>query len=90
MRQTVFDLVSADVCSELDLSQWDAIRFHLSELQPATRVEPQENPPRALRVWSVGEPEVAPALLAHIEALVGTTLRVKPLQARRVAQRDIR
>jgi hypothetical protein len=90
MRQTVFDLVPADESSELDLSQWDAILSHLSEFQPATRVEPQEDPPRAIRVWSEGEPEVAPALRARIEALVGTALRVKPLQAPTAAQRHER
>ena len=46
------------------------------ELQPARSVWPEDLPPRAIRIASCGEAEVAPGLLAEVGRLTGTTLRV--------------
>lgn len=65
---------------EFSECDWDKARFHLSELQPATKVSLVGDPPSRIRVVALGDrAEVAPALLARIEQLAGTPLHVEML-----------
>jgi hypothetical protein len=73
-----FDLVPVDTADSLDLSRWSLVESCLGEFQPAQRIEPVGDPPRAIRVWSEGEPEVAPGILRRVEWLVGVSLRIDP------------
>lgn len=50
--------------------------FLLREFQPATHVDLVGSPPSRIRVRAQGVPaEMAPGLLAEVEALAGTALR---------------
>jgi hypothetical protein len=77
---TVVDLVPIGARG-VDLSRLSSIKHVLYETQPAARVEVLPPPPLGLRVWTWGEPEVAPALLERVEELAGTRLRIRPLPA---------
>lgn len=57
---------------------WDKIRCHVLEFQPAKRVSLVGEPPTRIRVVSFGDrPDVAPGLLARVEELAGTPLRIE-------------
>lgn len=77
MDVQVFDLVPVKSGARLDVSNWLKIQFVLSEFQPAERIELVGDPPSAIRVWGPGPPEVAPAVLARVQELVGTELHVQ-------------
>lgn len=75
-----FDLVAEQGQFEFSERGWEKARFHLSELQPATRVSLIGDPPSRIRVVAIGDrADVAPALLIRVEELVGTPLRVEML-----------
>ncbi len=75
-----FDLVADNGRFEFADRGWDKIRFHLLELQPAMKVSLVGEPPSRIRVVSHGDPtDVAPALLARVEELAGTSLTVELL-----------
>lgn len=75
-----FDLVAASGHFEFDDRGWDKIRYHLSEFQPAKKVSLVGEPPSRIRVVSHGDQaEIAPALLARVEDLAGTSLTVELL-----------
>jgi hypothetical protein len=76
---TVFDMVPVESERGVDLSCLDSIKHLLYEFQPAARVEVLPPPPLGLRVWTRGEPEVAPAILERVEHLAGTRLRLRLL-----------
>jgi hypothetical protein len=77
MDVEVFDLVPVRPGARLDLTDWLKIRFVLGEFQPAERIEVVGDPPEAIRVWGAGPPDVAPAVLARVQELVGTELRIR-------------
>ena len=59
---------------------WDRARFQLLELQPAKRVSLVGDPPSRIRVLARGDRVgIAPGLLARVEELAGTALRVEML-----------
>jgi hypothetical protein len=71
-------LVADDGAPPIDLEQWEAARFWILELQPARSARLEGDPPRAIRIEAYGDaPDVAPALLAHVERLTKTSLRVE-------------
>lgn len=73
-----FDLVAEGGHFEFADHGWDKIRFHLLEFQPAKRVRLVGEPPSRIRVVSYGDrPGVAPAVLARVEELAGTPLRIE-------------
>lgn len=73
-----FDLVAASGRFEFADRSWDKIRYHLLEFQPAKKVSLVGEPPSRIRVVAHGDQaEVAPALLARVEELAGTSLTVE-------------
>lgn len=71
-----FDLVPADGEMRLTDDALSKVRFHLSEFQPATKVDVMGDPPR-IRVRAQGKwAEIAPGLLARVEELAGVRLEV--------------
>jgi hypothetical protein len=76
--ECVFELVPADGALELDEDRWLKIQFQLLEFQPARRVW-LVGPPTRIRVEAPGEPEIAPAILARVEELAGTAMRLEPV-----------
>ncbi|GEM_PF-5394677 len=73
-----FDLVADSGHFQFADRGWDKIRFHLLEFQPAKKVILVGAPPSRIRVVSHGDQtEVAPALLARVEELAGTSLAVE-------------
>ncbi len=75
----VFDLVAEDGELRFDESGLKRASFLLSEFQSATRVRLVGTPPTRIRVRAEGTAaEIAPGLLAEIEALAGTSLRYEP------------
>ena len=75
-----FDLVAERGQFEFSERGWDKVRFHLGEFQPATKVSLVGDPPSRIRVVADGDrADVAPALLARVEELAGTLLRVEML-----------
>lgn len=76
-----FDLVAEQGYFELAEHALDKIRFWLSEFQPATEVSLVNDPPSRIRVSALGDSgQVAPEVLARIEELAGTRLRVEMLK----------
>jgi hypothetical protein len=75
-------LVADEASPPISLERWQAVKSHLLEIQPARRVSLEGDPPRAIRVESYAGIEVAPALLASVEQLTGTTLHVEPVSLR--------
>ena len=75
-----FDLVAERGQFEFVDRGWDKIRFQLLEFQPAKKVSLIGEPPSRIRVVSHGDrAEVAPALLARVEQLAGTSLTIELL-----------
>ena len=75
-----FDLVAASGHFEFADRGWDKIRHILLEFQPAKNVILVGEPPSRIRVVSHGDQaELAPALLARVEELAGTSLNVELL-----------
>ena len=73
-----FDLVAGSGHFEFADRGWDKVRFLLLEFQPAKKVTLVGEPPSRIRVVSHGDrAEVAPALLAQVEDLAGTSLKVE-------------
>ena len=73
-----FDLVADSGHFEFADRGWDKVRFLLLEFQPAKKVTLVGEPPSRIRVVSHGDrAEVAPALLAQVEDLAGTSLKVE-------------
>lgn len=73
-----FDLIADSGRFEFADHGWDKIRFHLLEFQPAKKVSLVGQPPSRIRVVSHGDhAEVAPALLARLEELAGTSLTIE-------------
>lgn len=71
-----FDLVPEDGELAFDEQGFERASFLLREFQPATGVRLVGSPPTRIRVRAQGAPaEVAPGILAEVEALAGTTLR---------------
>ena len=79
----MFELVLAHGELRLDEDRWTKIRFLLMEFQPAQRVSLVGTPPDRIRVEARGEPEIAPAVLARVEQLVGM-----PMQLQLVSRSD--
>jgi hypothetical protein len=75
-----FDLVAQRGHFAFKEGGWQQVRSLLLEMQPArTATLHGERPPR-IRVVALGEPaEVAPAVLARVGGLAGTTLTVELL-----------
>jgi hypothetical protein len=57
--------------------KWQAMWSLIVHLQPARAATLEGDPPRAILLESFGETEVAPGLLAHLEQLAMTGLRVE-------------
>jgi hypothetical protein len=76
-----FDLVSDEAGGVISTDRWPAMQHRLLELQPARTVVLIGEPPNAIRVLGFGGTEVAPGLLADLELLAGTRLRVVPRPA---------
>lgn len=73
-----FDLVAEGGHFAFANRDWDKIRYQLSEFQPAKTVSLVGEPPSRIRVVAHGDPsDVAPALLAILEELAGTSLKVE-------------
>lgn len=71
-----FDLVPENGELAFDERGFERASYLLREFQPATRVRLVGSPPSRIRVRAQGAPvEVAPGILAQVEALAGTTLR---------------
>lgn len=71
-------LVVDDADPPIDLEGWETAKWWILELQPARSARLEGDPPRVIRIEAYGDvPEVAPALLAHVERLTGTSLRVE-------------
>ena len=73
-----FDLVPLDPDATVSTEHWPAIQHRLLHFQPAKSVKTVGKPPRAIRVVAIGGVEVAPGLLAEVERLAGTRLKVVP------------
>jgi len=72
----VFDLVPEQEGFRFVDRGFERVVYLLSEFQPATSVQLLDLPPSRIRVRAQGTPcEVAPGILAEIEALVGVSLR---------------
>lgn len=70
-----FDLVPKDGDLHLTDDAFRYVRWHLLESQPATKVKLMSDPPRIrVRAQGRGWAEVAPAVLARVEALAGVRL----------------
>ena len=77
-RAFEFDLVAEGKHLLFVERGWERARYLLLELQPAMHVRLVGDPPSRIRVLSHGDqPEVAPRLLARLEELAGTALRVE-------------
>jgi hypothetical protein len=75
-----FDLIAQRGHFAFTQGGWQKVRVLLLEMQPARTVTLLGELPSTIRVVALGEPaEVAPAVLARIEALAGTTLTIKLL-----------
>lgn len=75
-----FDLMAASGQFEFADRGWDKIRYILLEFQPAKKVSLVGEPASRIRVVSHGDQdELAPALLARVEELAGTSLDVELL-----------
>ena len=75
-----FDLVAESGELRLVERGFERARFLLSEFQPATRVSLVGTPPARIRILAHGSAtEIAPGLLADVEALAGTLLRYELL-----------
>lgn len=73
-----FDLVAEDGELRFAEGAYERAVYQLSELQPAKRVKLVGDPPSRMRVQAYGSPtEIAPGLLALVEELAGTALRVE-------------
>ena len=73
-----FDLVAQSERLLFEEGAWEQARFHLLEFQPAKRVMLVGDPPTRIRVLSYGDPcDIVPGLLATVERLAGTALRVE-------------
>lgn len=75
-------LVAGEAAPPLSLERWPSARKLLLEGQPARSAFPEGDPPRAIWIESYGRTKVAPALLASVEQLTGTALRVEPASLR--------
>ena len=75
-----FDLVAQRGHFAFAEGGWRQVRFLLLEMQAARTVSLLGEPPSRIRVVALGEPaELAPAVLARVEALAGTTLTIEML-----------
>ena len=73
-----FDLVAQRGHFAFTEGGWQQARFLLLEMQPARAVSLIGEPPSRIRVVALGEPaELAPAVLARVEALARTALTVE-------------
>lgn len=71
-------LVANGADAAISTERWAAVRSLILEFQPAGSVRLEGDPPRAIRIKAYGEiPDVAPGLLADIERLTKTSLRVE-------------
>ncbi len=71
-----FHLVAVDEGATISTEHWLAIQHRLLEAQPARSVTLVGQPPRAIRVLGFGGVEVAPDLVAEVERLAGTRLKI--------------
>ena len=69
-------LVAEDPATPIDATRWTVIQHLLLDFQPAQEMRLEGDPPSAIWVRAFGGTEVAPALLADVERLAGTALRV--------------
>jgi hypothetical protein len=75
-----FDLVAESGELRFVERGFERAKFLLSEFQPATRVSLVGTPPARIRILAQGSAtEIAPGLLADVEALAGTPLRYELL-----------
>lgn len=72
-----FALVADDGSPPISTEHWPRIQHRILHLQPATYVELEGDPPRAIRVRSIGGTEVAPGLLRDVARLASTSLHVE-------------
>ena len=73
-----FDLVPVSGALDLDKQTWERVQFNLYEFQPAKKVRLVAGLAPHIRVVAYGtQPDVAPGLLARLEELTGTALRVE-------------
>lgn len=71
-----FDLVSEQGELRFVDRGFERVSYLLREMQPATRVQLIGSPPSRIRVRALGTPaEVAPGILAQVEALAGASIR---------------
>jgi hypothetical protein len=71
-------LVADEADPAISVERWNAVQWMILELQPARSVRLEGDPPRMIRVEAYGEiMEMAPGLLADIERLTKTSLRVE-------------
>lgn len=76
-----FDLVADSGELRFGENGFERARFLLSEFQPAVRVSLVGIPPARIRILANGcAAEIAPGLLADVEALAGTQLRYELLE----------
>jgi hypothetical protein len=75
-----FDLIARGGHFAFTQDGWQQVRALLLEMQPARTATLLGEPLTRIRVVALGEPaEVAPAVLARVEALTGTTLAIEML-----------
>lgn len=72
-----FRLVADPTFPPISTENWQALRSPILHLQPARSATLEGDPPRSIRVEGFGEVEVAPGLLADLERLAMTRLRVQ-------------
>jgi hypothetical protein len=71
-----FHLAPREAGATISTEQWMRIQYRLLEFQPAHSATLVGEPPRAIRVLAYGGTEVAPGILAEVERLAGTPLKV--------------
>jgi hypothetical protein len=70
-------LVADDDQPPISTAKWSGLQSLILEFQPARSAKLEGDPPRAIRVEAFGGTEVAPGLLARLESLANTRLRVE-------------
>jgi hypothetical protein len=61
----------------ISTQNWQALWSWIVHVQPARSAKLEGDPPRVIRIEGFGEPEIAPALLAHLEGLAMTSLHIE-------------
>jgi hypothetical protein len=72
-----FRLVAKPPSPPISADNWRALWHRLVHLQPAKSAKLEGDPPRSILVESYGGTDIAPALLADLERLAGTSLNAE-------------